>query len=128
VFEGVLDRVEGILDPATRAGRARIVVANPDGRLRANTFARVRLLLPAPTGTALVLPREAVLDDAGASFVFVRARESYFVRRTVTLGRAHDGWIEVSGALKTGDEVVARGAFLLKSDVLREKMGAGCAD
>jgi hypothetical protein len=25
-------------------------------------------------------------------------------------------------------EVVTTGAFLLKSDVLREKMGAGCAD
>ena len=29
----------------------------------------------------------------------------------------------------TGDEtIVADGAFLMKSDVLRSKMGAGCAD
>ena len=27
-----------------------------------------------------------------------------------------------------GDTVVSQGAFLLKSDVLRSKMGAGCAD
>jgi membrane fusion protein, heavy metal efflux system len=34
----------------------------------------------------------------------------------------------VTGGVKAGDVVAARGAFLLKSDVLRSKMGAGCAD
>ena len=33
----------------------------------------------------------------------------------------------VSG-LSAGDKVVASGGFLFKSDILREKMGAGCAD
>jgi len=30
--------------------------------------------------------------------------------------------------LPAGATVIARGAFMLKSDILREKMGAGCAD
>jgi len=42
-------------------------------------------------------------------------------------GRTIDGWVEVGG-IAAGAEVVTRGAFLLKSDVLRSKMGAGCAD
>ena len=33
-----------------------------------------------------------------------------------------------SGGLEPGARVVTTGAFLLKSDVLRSKMGAGCAD
>jgi cobalt-zinc-cadmium efflux system membrane fusion protein len=45
----------------------------------------------------------------------------------VTPGRTLDGWVEVSG-IEAGAEVVTHGAFLLKSDVLRSKMGAGCAD
>ncbi len=45
----------------------------------------------------------------------------------MTTGRTLDGWVEVSG-IAAGDEVVTKGAFLLKSDVLRSKMGAGCAD
>jgi len=51
----------------------------------------------------------------------------YFVRRPVRTGRKQDGWVEVTG-LESGAEVVTKGAFLLKSDVLRSKMGAGCAD
>jgi cobalt-zinc-cadmium efflux system membrane fusion protein len=57
----------------------------------------------------------------------VRAEGPYFVRRPVAAVKASGGWVEVSG-IAPGDEVVTTGAFLLKSDVLRSKMGAGCAD
>ncbi|MFZ5786523.1 MAG: efflux RND transporter periplasmic adaptor subunit, partial [Acidobacteriota bacterium] len=63
----------------------------------------------------------------GRSFVFVRLQGPYFIRRPVITGRAFDDWVEVTG-IDPGAEVVIGGAFLLKSDVLRSKMGAGCAD
>jgi cobalt-zinc-cadmium efflux system membrane fusion protein len=125
-FPGHVEQVGGTLDEATRTARLRVVVDNPGNLLRAGMFARVQLLM---TGTSdgLALPEEAVLEDEGRSFVFVRAEGPYFIRRPVTTGRTLDGWVEVSG-IETGAEVVTHGAFLLKSDVLRSKMGAGCAD
>jgi hypothetical protein len=36
--------------------------------------------------------------------------------------------MEILSGLSAGDKVVAGGGFLFKSDILREKMGAGCAD
>ena len=81
----------------------------------------------APEGP-LAVPSEAVLEDEGRSFVFVRLEGPYFVRRPVAVEHSEGGFVEVTGSLAAGDEVVARGAFLLKSDVLRSKMGAGCAD
>ena len=125
-FEGHVEQVGGTLDEATRTARVRVVVDNPDNLLRAGMFARVQLLMPGAAG-GLALPEEAVLDDEGRSFVFVRAEGPYFIRRPVTTGRSSEGWVEVSG-IDAGDEVVTKGAFLLKSDVLRSKMGAGCAD
>jgi cobalt-zinc-cadmium efflux system membrane fusion protein len=50
------------------------------------------------------------------------------VRQEVRKGREFFGMIEILDGLREGDVVVAAGGFLLKSDVLREKMGAGCAD
>jgi cobalt-zinc-cadmium efflux system membrane fusion protein len=125
-FSGHVEQVGGTLDEATRTAKVRVVVDNPGNLLRAGMFARVRLLI-SDTGDGLALPEGAVLDDEGRSFVFVRAEGPYFVRRPVTTGRSLDGWVEVSG-ISAGDEVVTKGAFLLKSDVLRSKMGAGCAD
>lgn len=126
-FAGRLDRLSGTLDEATRTATVRVVVPNRDGLLRPGMFARVRLLLPG-AATGLALPQEAVLADEGRLFVFVRATADCFVRRPVTTGRATGGWIEIASGLRDGQAVVARGAFLLKSDVLRAKMGAGCAD
>lgn len=127
VLNGRLEAVGGTLDESTRTARARIVVDNAAGLLRPGMFAHVRLRLPGGAG-ALAVPAEAVLEDAGRSFVFVAARPGYFLRRPVTTGRAEDGWVEIAGGLAPGQVVAARGAFLLKSDVLRAKMGAGCAD
>ena len=126
VFQGRVERVSGTLDEATRTAGVRVVVENPANLLRAGMFARVDLLLP-EAGGDVALPEEAVLEDEGRSFVFVRMEGPYFVRRPVRTGRKRDGWVEVTG-IEGGAEVVTKGAFLLKSDVLRSKMGAGCAD
>ena len=127
IFRGKVERVGGTLDEATRSAQARVVVDNPQGLLRAGMFAKVRLQ-PSDAGQALALPLEAVLQDEGRSFVFVHLTGPYYMRRPVTVGPAAEGWVPVTGGLKAGDTVVTTGTFLLKSDVLRSKMGAGCAD
>lgn len=127
VFAGSVERVGGTFDEATRTARARVVVDNPGNLLRAGMTARVRLLLPA-TGETLAAHAAAVLEDEGRHFVFVRHDESFFVRRPVTVGRTWADWVEIVEGLAAGQEVVTRGAFLLKSGVLRSKMGAGRAE
>lgn len=127
VFPGAVERVGGTLDETTRTARARVVAENPDRLLRAGMLARVRLLGPAPA-EVLAIPSESVLQDEGRQFAFVRHDEQSFVRRPVQIGRTWPGWVEVVSGLSPGQEVASRGAFLLKSDVLRSKMGAGCAD
>jgi membrane fusion protein, heavy metal efflux system len=127
LFKGRLDRLHGTLDPVTRTTKARVLVDNPDGLLRAGMFARVRLGLEREVELPAV-PEAAVLDDEGRSFVFVRMAPPYFVRRPVSVRESADEWTQVLAGLAGGETVVTRGAFLLKSDVLRSKMGAGCAD
>lgn len=60
--------------------------------------------------------------------MFTHHEGDYYVRRPVTTGRTWGDIIEITGGLRGDETVVAEGAFLLKSDVLRSKMGAGCAD
>jgi cobalt-zinc-cadmium efflux system membrane fusion protein len=126
-FTGQVDRLQGTLDSATRTARVRILVDNPGDLLRAGMFARVHLLLPGQD-EVLAVPPETVLTDEGRDFVFVRALPPYFMRRPVDVGRAWPGWVEITAGLAGDETLVTRGAFLLKSDVLRSKMGAGCAD
>jgi cobalt-zinc-cadmium efflux system membrane fusion protein len=46
----------------------------------------------------------------------------------VQLGRRSGDLVEIVAGLTPGQRIIADGSFLLKSDVLRSKMGAGCAD
>jgi len=74
------------------------------------------------------VPRAAVLEDEGRAFVFIHHQGEYYVRREVEQGRSFAGWLELTAGPDVGQEIVADGAFILKSDILRSKMGAGCAD
>jgi len=124
-FAGRLDFVGRVVDPGSRTVKARITLENAGGELRPGMFAAARVAIDAPR-TALVLPSAAVLSDEGRDFVFVHCLEDYYLRRPVTRGRTTGEQVEVAGV---GEEqqVVLEGAFLLKSDVLRAKMGVGCA-
>jgi len=126
-FRGRVDVIGAVLDEQTRTVTARVELENPDGKLRPGMFAVVSLQT-AGQREELVVPSAAVLSDAGRSFVFVHHQDDYFVRRPVVVGADRDGVTVIKLGLEAGQLVVAEGAFLLKSDVLRSKMGAGCAD
>jgi cobalt-zinc-cadmium efflux system membrane fusion protein len=126
-FPGTVDLVSPAMDEATRTVKVRVQVDNPDGRLLAGMFATVQIYLPGSEETT-VLPKAAVLSDEGRSFVFVHHQGDYYVRRPVETGRRWADWVEIRRGVEASQTVVSDGAFLMKSDVLRSKMGAGCAD
>ncbi len=125
-FDGSVDVLGAALDPTTRTTRARIVVDNAGGLLRAGMFGSVTLALAGREGS-LTVPSVAVCRDGDQAFVFVRGEGDLFFRRPVVAGRSADGVTEVRGDVRAGQEVLADGSFLAKSEVLKEKMGAGCA-
>jgi cobalt-zinc-cadmium efflux system membrane fusion protein len=126
-FPGTVDLVSPAMDESSRTVKVRVQVNNDDGRLLAGMFTTVKLFLPG-TDEALAVPKQAVLEDEGRAFVFVHHQGEYYVRRPVVVGRTWADWVEIKKGLVPAQTVVERGAFLMKSDVLRSKMGAGCAD
>ncbi len=126
-FPGKVDFISPAMDSASRTVKLRIAVPNPEGRLLAGMFANVDLFLPGKR-KAFAVPKSAVLSDEGRSFVFVHHDGDFYVRRPVVCGPSDAEWTEIAEGLSGDETVVADGAFLMKSDVLRSKMGAGCAD
>ncbi|MCU0599403.1 MAG: efflux RND transporter periplasmic adaptor subunit [Desulfobacterales bacterium] len=124
---GILEAVSGKMDESTRTIRARISVKNPEWLLKPGMFVTVNLMTQAGD-VVLSVPDSAVVSDEGRSFVFVHKEGDYWVRRPVETGVSFKGFTEIRQGLGKHQSVIADGSFLLKSDVLREKMGAGCAD
>ena len=125
-FSGKVDFVDRVMDEHTRTVKARVTLENPEDKLKPGMFAHVRLGLDASGGRPSV-PETAVLSDEGMDFVFVHHDGDYFIRRRVSKGGSAGGYLEILDGLEANQLVAVAGVFLLKSDVLRSKMGEGCA-
>jgi len=128
-FSGMITYVGATMSEKTRTVKVRATVKNPDLVLRPGMFCEARIaMIDEKAEEVLAVPRDSLFSDEGKSFVFKHWKDDFFVRQDVQKGREFSGTVEIRDGLRAGDMIVADGAFLLKSDVLREKMGAGCAD
>jgi cobalt-zinc-cadmium efflux system membrane fusion protein len=128
-FNGRLNYLGATMDENTRTVKVRAIIDNSTLELRPGMFCDVAISLSNGKAEEVVaVPRAAVLSDEGLFFVFKHLKDDFFVRQAVRKGREFFGKVEILEGLDAGETIVSEGSFLLKSDVLREKMGAGCAD
>jgi cobalt-zinc-cadmium efflux system membrane fusion protein len=107
VFSGKVILVGPSLDPQSRTLEVWIRLANPEGLLKPNLFARASVVLK-QNSAALSIPRAAVIEANGEKFVFV-PQGNQFKRVEITLGVSDDQYVEVSDGLVPGDAVVTQG-------------------
>lgn len=126
-FDAVIDLIGSEVDDHTRTIKVRAQVKNPQRKLKPGMFAEAEISFSLE-GTVAVVPSSAVVSDEGKTFVFEHLQDNLWVRRDVQLGRNLGALVEILDGIPNGATVISHGAFMLKSDILREKMGAGCAD
>jgi len=127
VVHGKVSWISTEVDDRTRTVLARAVVDNPDSGLRANVFGRARVTVRAAP-TAIAVPSEAVHWEGCCHIVFVRVADQIFQPRKVVVGVTQRGHTEIRVGLLAGEVVATKGSHVLKSDVLKSRLGAGCAD
>jgi cobalt-zinc-cadmium efflux system membrane fusion protein len=127
LFRGQMNYIGATMDEATRTVKVRTVIDNKDRRLRPGMFCQGRILITTDEDV-LAIPKVALLSDEGVDFVFTHMKDDYYLRTNVKKGRDFAEGIEILKGLTPGQTIVTDGAFILKSDVLKAKMGAGCAD
>ncbi len=112
-FQARLLYVSGAIDPVTHRLPVRAEVDNPDGLLKPDMLARFRIIL-GPDVRAPAVPDVAVVHEADSAHVWVAdpAAKTLEIRQII-LGRAHDGLIEVTQGLKTGEQIVTAGAVFI---------------
>lgn len=125
-FTGSVTYAGGVVDTASRTFKVRVEVANQALRLRPGMFAQVRIeTSSASAADVIALPEIAVQDVNGKTVVFVATETAgRFIIRPVTLGpRIGAGTVAITRGLAAGDQVVTRGAFQLKAEVLKASFG-----
>ncbi len=124
---GTLTWISSHVDPRTRTIQARAEIENSDGMLRANMFGRAEVHVQTLVDAVLV-PESAVQWDGCCNVVFVRHTDTIYQPYKVTLGYKRNGYYVVTDGLPSGESVVTEGSFLLKTEILKGSIGAGCCE
>lgn len=119
--EGRLTNVGQQFNATTHVMQVRIEFENPDQRLRPEMLADAEI----PIGGAkpmLLVPSDAVQQIDSQDVVFVRTGPDHFAMQPVRTAQFLGNRIPILEGLKAGEQVVTRGAFVVKSEMLKSAM------
>ncbi|MBK9264987.1 MAG: efflux RND transporter periplasmic adaptor subunit [Polyangiaceae bacterium] len=126
-FSGKITYLSPQIDIATRTVRARVPLENEGGVLRANMFGRGRIFV-GESRQSVMVPDAAVQRAKDVHLVFVRLTANEYETRRVELGIREGNLVEIRKGVRPGEAVVTTGSFMLKTETLKESIGAGCCD
>ncbi|MGY0573620.1 divalent metal ion exporter adaptor subunit IhpB [Bradyrhizobium sp. RDM12] len=121
-IKGKISYLAPIGSSETQTALARVVLANPDGRLRPGLFVTARLILAARI-VAVAARRSAIQTLENRAIVFVREDGDKIEARPVELGDSDPQFVEIRAGLSAGEHYVAENSFVVKAE-----MGKGEAE
>ena len=127
VFSGRIFQIGSIIDERTRTLKVLAQVDNSDHRLKVGMFGNVRIL-QGNEQQVMAIPAGALQDIDGRSYVFIEQEADLFELRRIQAGAKKNGMVPVLAGLNQGETVVSSQGFSLKSEVLKARLGASCAD
>ena len=126
LFKGRVTALLPEVNAATRTLKARVEVANPQGRLAPGMFATVSVAASAKKSVLLV-PSEAVIQTGMRSVVIVadmaQDGKQQFAPTDVGIGLEANGMTEIRRGLNKGMKVVLSGQFLIDSEASLKSTG-----
>ena len=114
VYQGTVAAILPDVNATTRTIKARIVLANPGGRLKPGMF--VTTEFGGAAKSALMVPAEAVIHTGRRTVVIVAEDGGKFHPVEVQAGRESADMTEIRKGLAVGQKVVASGQFLIDSE------------
>lgn len=120
-FDGSIDRVSPVVDPASGTFRVVASFSDASGVLKPGMFGRLDVVYD-ERSQALTVPREALIEGEGQPAVFL-VRDGRAVRTLVELGHVNGKLAEIRGGLSEGDRVVTTGKVTLRDGALLKLLG-----
>lgn len=106
-LSGRISNISGVLNPATRTAKVRVVLNNPHGLLKPGMFATAQFTATHKSQEVLV-PVSALFQLHDDFWVFRPIKPGVFRREPLTVGSiVKPGWQVVTHGLRAGQQVVA---------------------
>jgi len=112
VFKARLTWIAPAIDVTTRRLPVRAEVENPDGALKPMMFASFSIITGGEVAAPAV-PQSAVIYEGDKARVWVALDDGSVAARSITIGRASEGMVEVTQGLAAGEKIVASGTLFI---------------
>ncbi len=113
-YEALVDFIHPVNDPQNRTVTVRLVLDNPDGALKPDTY--IDAAFNAKAQSRLAVPAEAVLYGGMGAYVIEDAGDGYFRPVMVETGITASGLTEITSGLSHGQSIVTSGQFMLDAE------------
>ncbi len=113
-IKAVTDYIYPMTDMESRKGMVRLVVDNPDGKLKTGSI--VNAVFEAGSEKRLAVPADAVLYGKDGGHVIEALDNGYFRPVAVKAGITAHGLTEIVSGLKEGQSIVESGQFMIDAE------------
>ena len=120
-FEGKIVFISPRVDETTRTIKIRALIENPEYLLKLGMFVNGEIISQG-SQEYLTVPASAVQTLGDKQIVFVKTGDGEFHKKEISIVLQTTDQVAVSEGVNAGDIVVTDGAFLLKSDLLKDEL------
>ncbi len=120
--DGRVVYVGEVVEEPSRTVKVRVEVPNPQRHFKPGMFITARIATGRGGPAVLMVPKDAVVLLDEGPVVFVERGEA-IEPRAVEVGADVEGWVPVTKGLAAGERIVTEGAFTLKAQLVKAKLG-----
>ena len=113
ILYGKVKDVDPTLSFESRSFNARIVIENPEGKLRPGMFAKLETIVSS-RDSAIVISKDIILSKRRGKTVFI-VEKNAAQERTIATGLENEQMVEVLSGLKENDRLVIKGFETLRN-------------
>ncbi|QZY55737.1 efflux RND transporter periplasmic adaptor subunit [Crassaminicella profunda] len=107
IFKGKVANIGPEPDGQTKTYPVKILLDNPENKLKSGMFAAVEIIIDTHTST-LAVPKKAVIKENEKSYIFIQKDEKA-VKKEVKIGFEKDDYYEIIEAINKGEKVIVVG-------------------
>ncbi|MDD3898040.1 MAG: efflux RND transporter periplasmic adaptor subunit, partial [Syntrophomonadaceae bacterium] len=123
-FKGKVDSVSSVADPMKRNYTVKVVLDNPDNRIKSGMFAEV-VISTVSKDDVLTVPLAAVVPRSGRQIVYTVDSKNRAREIDVETGLRDHKYVEIISGLKAGEQVITKGNTLVNNGTLVRVVSGG---
>jgi cobalt-zinc-cadmium efflux system membrane fusion protein len=118
VFKGHVTALGAMIDPNSHRQLVRSQIDDPEHLLRSGMYASFVIRVGDAVRSLAVQANGVVREGDGTMSVWSTKDRRHFVKRTVSIGLAQDGWTQILSGIAPDETVVMDGAVFLSNKLL----------